>query len=151
MTPAGFEHGRIVIKTGRLLSEHVEQRDLGLVSGGDIGVLLRRDPDTVRAPDVLYVSDRQARRSWDPQGYVPFPPDLAVEVIAPGDRWSDIEEKVAQYLEFGIRLVWVVDPKTKHVHVHQPDRNVQVLATGDTLNGGEVLPDFSCEVGAIFS
>jgi Uma2 family endonuclease len=106
----------------------------------------------VRAPDVGFVAASRAPRDLDelPDGYVPFAPDLAIEVASPNDEKGEIEEKVSQYLKYGTRLVWVMYSARKEVKVHAPGRKPKTLKVGDTLDGGDVLSGFKIGVKDIF-
>jgi Uma2 family endonuclease len=81
-------------------------------------------------------------------------PDLAVEVISPNDLASEIDEKVAEYLAAGVRLVWVVHPRLKSVRIHRPASAklgpVSVVGGSDKINGEDVLEGFECEVAEFF-
>src|SRR6185369_10309656 len=95
--------------------------------------------DIVRAPDVGFVRADRVPEELPDRGYVPFAPDLAVEVVSPDDSADEVAQKVAEYLKYGTRLVWVLYAKSKEVKVHTPDRVVKTLKVGDVLDGGDVL------------
>ena len=148
MIPPGAWHGRIVSRLARPILNHVEALGLGTVYIGETGFLLARGPDTVRAPDVGFVS---AGRAGPPErGYYPGPPDLAVEVLSPDDRPGYVREKVAEWIESRTRAVWVVDPRNRTVTIHEPRREPIMLDVKDTLRGGDVLPGFVLPVREIF-
>ncbi|MGD0899495.1 MAG: Uma2 family endonuclease [Thermoguttaceae bacterium] len=149
MSPAGSEHGVVVVRVTGPLNAFVRQHSLGEVLGAETGFKIGHRPDTVRAPDVAFVS----RDRWPPQapkGFFPGAPDLAVEVISPGDRASEVLAKVEDWLDAGCRAVWVVDPETRTVAVYHGRTAVEVLRVGDHLDGGELLPDFRLAVAEIF-
>ncbi|MHC4670537.1 MAG: Uma2 family endonuclease [Planctomycetota bacterium] len=131
------------------MAEHVRPRQLGTVLAAETGFLLARDPDTVRAADVAFV--RCGRAAPPTRGYFPGPPDLAVEVLSPGDQPSDVDETVAAWIEARTRAVWVVDPHMRTVALHEPGRAPRVVAEVDTLRGGTVLPGFELAVREIFA
>jgi len=106
----GFRHGRIVATVTWLLGVHVRREDLGVVLTGDAGFVLARGPDTVRGPDVAFVSRERVEHVADPQVAFEGPPDLAVEVLSPSSTPASAHAKVGDYLAAGTRLVWVVDP-----------------------------------------
>ncbi len=147
MSPAGGRHGLTVARIFRLLADFAESHDLGLVIGFETGVLISREPDTVRAPDVMFYRKGRLSPEEVPEGYLEVPPDLVVEVVSPSDSWSDLEAKVEEYLNAGVKAVWVADPQRKTVTIF-PER--RTLHEGDTLEGGEVLPGFSCPVKSFF-
>ena len=150
MTPAGARHGAVAFRLARLLDEHVEARRLGVGGAGEAGFILRRDPDVVRAPDVSFVAAARVPATGIPSGYWPCAPDLAVEIVSPSDRFSDVHRKIEDYFAAGARLVWVVDPETRVVHVHRSPHDVQVVGGEAELTGGDVLPGFRCPVKRLF-
>jgi Uma2 family endonuclease len=84
------------------------------------------------------------------EGHIPIPPDLAVEVVSPNDLFYDVQQKVGEYLQAGVRLVWIVNPRTREVHVYRGDGGFQLLKNGDSLDGAEVVPGFRCPLAEIF-
>lgn len=124
--PAGFRHGRVTAQLAARLSRYVAERDLGVVLNGDPGFILRREPDTVRAPDIAFIS-RERLPDPEPVAYAEFAPDLAVEVLSLGDRPGETLAKVADWLNAGSRMVWVVDPGRRQVRVYRAD-GTEVLA-----------------------
>ena len=144
--PPGIRHGRVMARIVHRLIQHVEPRDLGLVVGGDAGFILERAPDTVRGLDVAFVRADRVPPDDELDGFADLSPDLAVEVLSPGDRPGRVRAKVADYLSAGVRLVWVVDPRARTVVVHVPGRPPRRHTAADRLDGGDVLPGFSCAV-----
>jgi Uma2 family endonuclease len=151
MAPAGFEHGAVITNLAFLLAGHVKAKNLGLVLGAETGFVLSRNPDTVRGADIAFVSIARVPAGARPPGYFPGAPDLAVEVVSPGDTLSEVEDKVDDYLSAGTRLVWVVNPRRKTVTVHRPQAPPRLLGEADTLTGEDVVPDFRCGVAEIFA
>jgi Uma2 family endonuclease len=150
MTPAGFRHGRIAASLTTALKNFVTQRGLGVVTTAETGFHIEQDPDTVRAPDVAFLTADRVPAE-EPVGFFPGPPDLAIEVLSPDDRASQINAKVQQWLEAGCRAVWVVDPQSHTVTVYRSPKIVEVLRSSDVLTGGSVLPGFTLPVEQIFS
>jgi Uma2 family endonuclease len=148
MTPAGGRHGKCCGLIARVLVEYSKEHGAGHVATNDTGVFTERAPDTVLAPDVVYWS--RQRLPEMPEGFVEVPPDLAVEVVSPSDSQSYVHRKVLHYLDHGIALVWVVDPKTRTVTVYRSRRDVCILGEGEEITGGDVLPGFSSRVGEFF-
>ncbi len=144
-SPTGGLHGLVEARLVSLLLQFVREHDLGVVMSGEAGVLLFREPDTVRAPDIMFF--RKGKLEEIPEGFIQTPPDLVIEIVSPNDRWSDLEGKVDDYLRAGVKVVWIVDPQRKTVLV-LPER--KTLREGDTLEGGEILPNFSLKVADIF-
>jgi len=148
MTPSGYEHSDIEGNVYALLRPIVREQGLGRVLVGEPGFVLKRDPDTLRAPDVAFVCAE--RDDPNERGFFPGPPDLAVEVVSPEDRQQDVEAKARQWLDAGTQRVWIVWPATRSVTTHHPDGTKQILHEGDTLTGGDLVPGFECRVDAIF-
>jgi Uma2 family endonuclease len=151
MTPAGFKHGAIVAGLTGLLTRHVKENDLGVVSGAETGFKIGSNPDTVRAPDIALVRRERIPASGLPDTFWPGGPDLAVEILSPNDTVYEVEEKVADWLLAGVRAVWIVNPKQRTVRVHRPSAEVQTQTENDTLDGREVVPLFRCKVTEIFA
>jgi Uma2 family endonuclease len=132
------------------IGEHVERHRLGVVFGADTGFKLAHDPDTVRAPDVAFISRARIPASGIPTFYWSGPPDLAVEVRSPTDVRSEIAEKIAEYLQFGVRQVWFVDPAARRVTIHRPNAAPESFGEAETLDGGDVLPGFRYQLSRLF-
>jgi Uma2 family endonuclease len=150
MAPAGWEHGAIGMRIGGPLSVFVQANKLGEVVGSDTGFVLARNPDTVRAPDMAFISSSRIQATGVPQKFWPGAPDLAVEVISPGDTLQEVEEKVDEWLAAGTRLVWVINPKRRRITVYRPPRSVTILTADEQLDGEDVVPGFCCRVGDLF-
>ncbi len=150
MAPRGVDHGAVVINLSLLLATHVKQHLLGVVVGAETGFRLRQNPDTVRGVDIGFVAATRLPSTGRPNEYWPGAPDLAVEVLSPGDTVQAVEEKVDDYLSAGCRLVWVVNPKRRTVTVHRPTRGPSILRNTDLLDGEDVVPGFSCSVAEAF-
>ena len=148
---SGQEHGELAMYIGTLINVFARPRGLGRTIGSDAGVLLERDPDTVREPDVAFISYRRSPRGVRITRYAQVAPELVVEIRPPRDSAADIEEKALMWLAHGVLIVWAVDPDTRTVDVYRAGSSaVATLADGDSLDGGDVLPGFSCAVSDIF-
>lgn len=147
--PPGGVHGIIVIALGTLLRIWARSGPAGYV-GTESGFVLERDPDVVRSPDVFYVSRERVPEGGVPPGFWQIAPDLAVEIVSPGDTAAEVREKVREYLAAGARLVWVVYPTTREVIAHTPDGMARTFGPADTLAAPEVLPAFAAPVAELF-
>jgi Uma2 family endonuclease len=150
MPPAGSEHGAVIMNLGGPLHQFVKANNLGVVFGAETGFRIASDPDTVRAPDLSFVWRERIPEGGIPRGFWQGAPDLAVEVISPSDTYTEVEEKVNDWLAAGTRLVLVLNPRTHTVSVYRSATEVARLTESDTLDGGQVLPGFSCRVADLF-
>ena len=150
MAPAGEEHGLVAMRLGAALERHVREQGLGNVYAAETGFKLRADPDTVRAPDVAFVARVQLEATPPGSGYREGPPTLAVEVVSPQDRASEVAEKVYDWLHYGAEEVWVVDPGRHTVSVYRQTEGVRVLTAQETLRS-PLLPGWELPVNELFT
>jgi len=148
--PPGHEHGSIALFIGARLLAFVEPRRLGAVAV-ESGYVLRRGPDTVRGPDVTFLRRARLPAPEEAHKFIEGAPDLAVEVVSPGDRAGEIARKVAGYLASGTRLVWVVYPRKRLVVVHTPDGGKRLMRESESLDGAGVLPGFTLPLADVFA
>lgn len=146
----GTRHGRVAMRIGELLAVHVRRHRLGVVIGNDSGFVLARSPDTVRGPDVSFVSRERFEKVGDTIRAFPGASDLAVEVLSPSNTPADIHAKVADYLAAGTRLVWIVDTEKETVAVYRTLLSPRILSEDDTLEGEDVISSFRAEVAELF-
>ncbi len=143
----GAMYGMVCSNVGGVLNEYVERTRFGWVVGR-AGVILSREPDTVRAPAVAVYSF--ARQPAPPTDYFEIAPDLAVEVLSPHAKRSAVRAKIAQYVAAGVRLVWLVDPETRTVLEYRGSLRGTEYDEADTLTGHDVLTEFTCRVADFF-
>jgi Uma2 family endonuclease len=123
---------------------------MGIVVGPDTGFFIERDPDSVRSPDIAFVAQSRIDQTGIPKKFFPGAPDLAVEVLSPGDKVYEVDEKIADWLAAGTKLVWVIHPNRRTVSVHRPKREIEVLSAGHRLSGEDVVKGFECAVEELF-
>ena len=150
MPPGGLEHGEESSIFDGSLGAYVRAHRLGRVYTNEPGFILLTNPDTVRAPDVAFLSRERVPPTGSPRGYYRGAPDLAVEVISPNDRYTGVDQKVAEWIEHGTRLVFVVNPRRQTVAVHRPGQPIRVLGINDTLDGEDVVPGWRLPVRDLF-
>jgi Uma2 family endonuclease len=150
MSSSGSEHGATIVNITILLGQYVKANKLGVCFGAETGFKIASDPDTVRAPDVAFIRRERIPESGIPKKFWPGAPDLAVEVLSPGDTRREVDEKVEDWLEAGARAVWVINPKRRSVTVYRSLTDVTRLSDADELDGGDVVPGFRCKVSEIF-
>jgi Uma2 family endonuclease len=141
-------HLSIPDKRAELVANYVRTRELGVVYAAETGFTLAGHPDTVRAPDVAFVS-REHLPSPEPVGFPDLAPDLVVEVLSPGERPGELLAKIADWLSAGTRLVWVIDPERRLARVYRQDGTERIVAAAETLDGEDVVPGFSCPLSTI--
>jgi len=142
-------HGVVAWHASRLLGNFCIARNCGYITTNDSGVILERDPDTVRGPDVAVYEDAGSFDELHPK-YDEVPPVLAVEVLSPNDRPNKVVRKIGDYLRNGVKLVWLIDPDDRTVTVFAPDRTQVTVGPDDELSGEAVLPGFACRVADLF-
>lgn len=137
--PPGIYHSHIAARLTYLLGGHVYPARLGCLYAQDAGFRLRSQPDTVRGADVAFVA---AHRVEDrKRGYGTVAPDLIAEIVSPNDRASEVLAKVADWLDAGVRVAWVIDPQRGEAYVYRPDGGVERVAAAGHLTANEVLAD----------
>ncbi len=148
VTPTGYLHGAVTARILARLGDFVDAHELGEVVGGETGFFLA--DDFMRAVDAAFISREKLAQITDPVRYLPFAPDLAVEVVSPSDQAEDIRQKVDAYLRAGTALVWVIYPTLRQVIVHQPDGTARTVQEHESLDGGAVLPGLALPVATLF-
>ena len=145
------EHGVVCANVTGVLWDYGRKSGLGYALSNDAGVLTERDPDTVRGPDVCFYTHARWPRSPLGKGLPPVPPDLAVEVYSPSNRRGEMSKKVAEYLEIGTLLVWVIYPTRRTVVIHRSDDEPPlVLREDEVIENLPELPGFRCPVSDFF-
>ncbi len=145
--PAGDRHGRVTMNLTIRLANHVERLGAGQLFAAETGFKLFRAPDTVRAADIALV--RRERLPEAIPGFAELAPDLVVEVLSPSDRPGEILAKIGDWLEAGVRLVWVIDPERRIARVYRLDGSETIINENDHLGGEDVLPDFTCRLAEV--
>jgi Uma2 family endonuclease len=149
VSPAGSRHGVVALEIAARLLAFVKKERLGHVFESSTG--FRLPSGNVRSPDASFVARGRFEADQVPEGFSPVPPDLAVEVLSPDDRPRAILDKVGEYLECGVRMVWIIDPKARTATVHRSLTDVRRLGPENALDGQDVLPGFRCLVSDILA
>jgi len=148
LTPSFFEHSSVCLRIASRVADYVDQHGLGGATEGQGGYVLSRRPDTVRMPDVGFITAERARAA-DGRRFVEGAPDFAVEVVSPTDRLADVQAKAREYLAAGSRLIWVVHPDERAVQVWRADGTSEWVHEG-ALSGEDVLPGFELPLDRVF-
>ncbi len=151
MSPTGGTHGYICFELGREIGTFIKAHDLGMGFSAETGFLVERNPDSVIAADIAFVSKERLKGVENFDKFIPFAPDIAVEVLSPSNTVREMEEKVDLYFGAGSRIVWIISPKRRTVSVYTAPLEVKILSERDTLDGGDVLPGFSYELSKLFA
>jgi Uma2 family endonuclease len=149
MPPTGHIHGYVENRIGSILREYVEQRGLGRVLTGEVGIYTGRNPDTVRGADVVFISNERLDQ-MEADGYLTVAPELVVEVVSPNDRWIEIVDKLEEYFAIGVAEVWIADPRKQEIRIYYGlDETVRCIAPGQFASS-RVLPEFQMAVSSLF-
>ncbi|MBI1878285.1 MAG: Uma2 family endonuclease [Chloroflexi bacterium] len=149
MAPTGDEHGGIEVKLGGRLDVFATSHKLGKVRVGEVGIYTRRNPDTVRGADALFISNERYAQKKS-HSFLDVAPELVVEILSPNDSWSEVTQKLREYFGIGVRLIWVVDPQARIIYAYRSMTDVREFTENDELPGDEVLPGFLVKVAELF-
>ena len=149
MSPTGYEHGEIENAVGAELRAFVRPRKLGKVLVGEVGIYVRRGPDTVRGADAIFIShERYTQKQSD--SYLDVAPVLVVEILSPNDTWAEVMQKLREYFGIGVRLIWIIDSTARTVFAYRSITDVREFTEQDDLSGDDVLPGFTMKVANLF-
>ncbi len=146
----GFQQGAIAATIATGLGLHVDEDGLGGTYAAGTGFLLESAPDHVRAPTVAFVRQGRVDAAADVAGFFPGAPDIAIEVISPSDLYTEVDEKVADYLAAGTLAVIVINPRRRTVRVHRPTSDTVELTESDTLEVSDIVPGWQMPVKDMF-
>lgn len=146
----GFLHGLCQVRVYAVLDRHVHAKKLGRVVM-ETGVVTERDPDTVRGPHVSYWSAKRLPLDETPVGYPALAPDLAVEVLSPSNSLAKIRDKMREYFERGVHMVWIVDPEARTLTIYRSRDEGMVLHEAALVQVDDVLAEFRCQVADLFA
>jgi len=148
MAPVGGEHSDVTEALTAEVTVFAKRRGLGK-GLAEPGFIVSRTPDTVLAPDFAFIPAERVPKPM-PKAYLSVVPDLVLETRSPGDTKREVAAKVQRWLDFGVRIAWVLDPASRTLAVHHAGGQVELLKESDTLTGGDVLPGFTFELAELF-
>lgn len=149
VSPGGVRHSRVGMAIGGLLFAAARETEAGEVYGADVGILLPNG--NLRSPDVSFIRRERLPERGAPEGFGEVVPDLVVEVLSPGDRMRQVADKIGEFLEAGVPLVWLADPASGTVTVYRSLTDTRVLKERDRIDAAPVLPEFSADVSDFFA
>jgi Uma2 family endonuclease len=148
VSPAGMRHSMVAAQIGFLIAQYLQHNPIGKVYSADVGIQFPNG--NVRSPDVTFVSTAKLPGGQSPDSFGELIPDLAVEILSPGDRLTEVGRKIGEYFENGVPLVWLVDPRERTVTIYRSLTVTERLTAEDALTAEPVLPGFSVAVRSFF-
>ncbi len=151
VTPASPLHGELIVEIGRRLANHVIEHDLSGTVFSDAGFVLGldRDPERMRAPDIAYV-EKSKLAGVDTERLFRGVPDLAIEIDLASARKPGGQQRVIDYVEADVRLVWIIDPRSRTAVSYRSDGSARLVRANEALDAGEVVPGFTLPLGELF-
>lgn len=143
-------HGYVCQQVARIIGNHVKSQHLGRVVSNDGGIVVGREPDTIRGADVSFYSFARLPRGPMPEGYLSVVPEVVFEVLSQHDRWGDLLEKTGEYLKAGVEVVCVLNPRERTIHVFHADTAVDCLGEDDEFSLPRFFGDFSVAAAGFF-
>ena len=138
--------GNLLFRLARFCDEH----DLGIVWGSDNGYqCFPDDPCRVRRPDGSFVRTGRLPGDVSPKGWVEIPPDLAFEIVAPGELAEVLEGRLRDFHRVGVPLVWVIYPELRVAKILRRDGPPVDLEEDGVLSGEDIIPGFRCPLREI--
>lgn len=147
--PTGHPHGFIENLIAFFLTLFNQEHQLGRVLTGEVGIYTKRGADTVRAADVAFISHQRFQQVQS-TGFLDVAPELVVEIMSPGNSWSEVQQKLAEYFAIDVKIVWVIDPQLEQAHVYHSLERITLLKKMDTLTGESLLPGLTIALKDIF-
>jgi Uma2 family endonuclease len=148
--PTGHPHGFIENIIGAFLFIYLQANRIGRALTGEVGIITKRQPYTVRAADVVFISHERLAEA-QPEGYLDVAPELVIEIMSPSNSWTETQEKLADYFAIGVKMVWVVDLQLEQIHVYRSLEEIQLFRLDDELTAEEILPGFTLPLTDIFA
>ena len=150
LSPGGYTHSLVTTNICRLLGDYARANRLGRVLTNELGIHVQQSPPRSRGADITFISFETLPPGEAPTGFLTFPPDLIVEVLGDDDTINKLREKIGDYHRFGVRMVWVADPRTRSLALFPRGEPESTLREGERISGGEILPGLSLPVARLF-
>ena len=150
MSPTNWRHGKYAHRLDYALGKFVEERNVGEVLVGEVGLLTKRDPDGVRGMDVGFISNERLAQVQS-ESFLDVAPELVVEVVSPGNTWQEMREKIEEYFGVGVERVWIVEPERRRALVYRDAGHFDEVGRGGVLRGEGVLDGFALPLDDLFA
>lgn len=150
LMPTGHPHSFYEGNITGFLFNFVRKHKLGRVLTGEVGIYTHRQPDSIRAADVAFISHQRLAQVQS-TSFLDICPELIVEILSPTDSWSEVYEKIEEYFSVHAQLIWIIDPRRQRIHVYHSATNVTILTDKDMLTGSNILPGFEISVAELFT
>ena len=144
----GFPHATVQALLVTALTNHARATGAGRIADNG-SFILDAEPGTVRVPDIAFVVKDRAPRGYS-AALPRLAPDLVVEILSPSNRAGDVQERLRDYFDAGVRLIWVVDPRRRTAAVYRRGASAELLGPAGILDGGDVLPGFRLPIADLF-
>jgi Uma2 family endonuclease len=148
VSPTGLIHSEVAAKIIHMIATFLDDHPIGKVFTPDVGIWLANG--NLRSPDVTFVRNERLPQGKTPDTFGECVPDLTVEVLSPGDKPKRVGEKIGEFLENGVPIVWLVDPARKTVTEFRSLSESKLFSGDDTIHAEPVLPGFSCKISRFF-
>lgn len=149
MPPPGDIHGLVQVRIGSSLLVNGELMGFGKARA-EVGLILRRNPDRLTGPDAVFITNASLPIRKSKEGYLETIPELVIEVRSPSETGPAVRSKVDEYLDAGVKVVWVADPGPKTVTAYRRNQAQQVFGPADLLTIPDVIPGFQVPVAELF-
>lgn len=147
--PTSHRHSAIEATVAISIGAYLLENRIGRVLTGEAGVYTRRNPDSIRAMDAAYISNERYALVQS-HSFLDVAPELIIEVMSPGDRWSDVHEKIAEYFAIEALELWIIDPRLEQIHVYTSPTQSKIYSTADIITTESILPRFTLPVRHLF-
>ena len=148
--PPDVMHGNVVMNLSKQLAHSLQKAADPGYACFELGLILARNPDTVRMPQVSYYQ-RGERFAETDAVVTQARPTLVIEIASTNDRRRDMTSRVRKYLQWGVECVWVIDTVDHQCIVHAGDRPTEQLPANETLTGSPILPEFQMRIEDLFT
>ena len=126
-----------------------KQNKLGKVFDSSTGFKLPND--AVRSPDVSWISlfKWNALSATQRKKYLPLAPDFVIELMSPTDSLNELQNKMKEYMNCGVRLGWLINPEDRQVEIYRHSKDTEILDNPQSLSGEDVMPSLIVDLSEI--